>query len=226
MPVIPKHIERDAQKFRALERWKRTLTKRHTIFNFSQADSLALQVTADLSRTVAALRESEKNGSNSSHAAYVSSAIARAEQIRQATDDMQRAYDITLEVLADVLELAGKENIGHCKRVAAFSIAIARAMSVSKENIRTIARAAFLHDIGKLAVPDQILRKSTVLTPEEERTMREHCFQGYLLLKRIPFLSESADIVYSHHEKYNGNGYPRQLRGRIDPLRSTNPCNS
>ncbi len=81
-----------------------------------------------------------------------------------------------------------------------------------------IARGAFLHDIGKMAIPDNILRKPDKLTPDEVTIMREHCFHGYQILKKIPFLAEAAEIVYSHQERFDGTGYPRGLKGEQIPL--------
>ena len=91
-------------------------------------------------------------------------------------------------------------------------------MGLSGEKIRVIARGAFLHDIGKMAIPDAILRKPGALTPEETEIMREHCFRGYQMLKKIPFLSEAAEIVYAHQERYDGTGYPRGLSGSEIPM--------
>jgi HD-GYP domain-containing protein (c-di-GMP phosphodiesterase class II) len=93
-------------------------------------------------------------------------------------------------------------------------------MRLDKEFIRVIARGAFLHDIGILAVADAILRKPTALTGAETAAMREHCVRGYQLLRKIPFLVDSAEIVYSHHEFYDGTGYPRGLKGDNIPLGS------
>src|SRR5882672_8261742 len=138
---------------------------------------------------------------------------ARTEQLRQAMTDLERSYDITLEALGDALDLKDAETEGHSKRVTAFTIAIARAMGLSGEKIRVIARGAFLHDIGKMAIPDAILRKPGALTEAETEIMREHCFRGYQMLKKIPFLSEASEIVYSHQERYDGTGYPRGLKG-------------
>jgi putative nucleotidyltransferase with HDIG domain len=143
---------------------------------------------------------------------------ARTEQLRQAMTDLERSYDITLEALGDALDLKDAETEGHSKRVTAFTIAIARAMGLSGERIRVIARGAFLHDIGKMAIPDAILRKPGALTPEETAIMREHCFRGYQMLRKIPFLAEASDIVYAHQEKYDGTGYPRGLREDEIPL--------
>jgi putative nucleotidyltransferase with HDIG domain len=143
---------------------------------------------------------------------------ARTEQLRQAMTDLERSYDITLEALGDALDLKDAETEGHSKRVTAFTIAIARAMGLSGERIRVIARGAFLHDIGKMAIPDAILRKPGALTEAETEIMREHCFRGYQMLKKIPFLSEAAEIVYAHQERFDGTGYPRGLSGQDIPL--------
>ena len=81
-----------------------------------------------------------------------------------------------------------------------------------------IARGAFLHDVGKMAIPDAILRKPDRLSPEEQEIMRQHAQLGYRMLRRIPFLREAADIVYSHQERFDGSGYPRGLKGDQIPL--------
>jgi putative nucleotidyltransferase with HDIG domain len=143
---------------------------------------------------------------------------ACTEQLRKAIVDLERSYDITLEALGDALDKKDAETEGHSKRVTAFTIAIARAMGLSKEQIAVIARGAFLHDIGKMAVPDAILRKPGKLTPDEILIMQEHCYHGYEILKKIPFLGEAAEIVYAHQERYDGTGYPRGLKGEQIPL--------
>jgi putative nucleotidyltransferase with HDIG domain len=143
---------------------------------------------------------------------------ARTEQLRQAVSTLEKSYDITLEVLGDALDLKDAETENHSRRVTAFTIAIARAMGLSSDQIRVIGRGAFLHDIGKMAIPDKILHKPGRLDPDEIAIMREHCYRGYNMLKRIPFLSEAAEIVYAHQEKYDGTGYPRGLKGDQIPL--------
>jgi putative nucleotidyltransferase with HDIG domain len=143
---------------------------------------------------------------------------ARTRQLREAWAELERSYDITLQALGDALDLKDSETEGHSKRVTAFTIAVARVMGIPDDQIRIIARGAFLHDIGKMAIPDSILRKPGVLTPDEVTIMREHCYHGYQMLKRIPFLGEAADIVYSHQEKFDGTGYPRGLKGEEIPL--------
>ena len=143
---------------------------------------------------------------------------ARTELLRQAMESLEHSYDVTLEALGDALDLKDSETEGHSKRVTAFTIALARAMNLPPEEIKIIARGAFLHDIGKMAIPDYILSKPGKLTQEEEQIMRDHCTRGYHILRKIPFLSEAAAIVYTHQEFYDGNGYPSRLRGNEIPI--------
>jgi len=142
----------------------------------------------------------------------------RTRQWREALADLERSYDMTLEALGDALDAKDAETQDHCKRVTAFTIAIAQRMSLPKEQISVIARGAFLHDIGKMAIPDEILCKPGKLTKEEMDIMREHAYTGYKIVCKIPFLAEAAEIVYSHQEWYDGTGYPRGLRGNEIPL--------
>jgi len=143
---------------------------------------------------------------------------ARTEMLRQALTDLERSYDITLEALGDALDLKDAETEGHSRRVTAFTIAIARAMGLPQDRVRVIARGAFLHDVGKMAIPDAILRKPGRLSPEEQVIMQQHAQLGYQMLRKIPFLHEAADIVYSHQERFDGSGYPRGLKGDQIPL--------
>ncbi len=143
---------------------------------------------------------------------------ARTHMLRQAVTDLERSYDITLEALGDALDLKDAETEGHSKRVTAYTIALARAMGVRGSELRIMARGAFLHDIGKMAIPDAILLKPGKLNDEERSIMREHCLRGYLIVKKIPYLKDASEIVYSHQEHYDGTGYPRGLRSTEIPL--------
>ncbi len=143
---------------------------------------------------------------------------ARTNQLQAAMADLTRSYDITLEALGNALDLKDAETEGHSRRVTAFTIAIARAMGLPREQIPVIARAAFLHDIGKMAIPDAILRKPDKLTADEVVIMNEHAYHGYQILKKIPFLVEASEIVYAHQERFDGTGYPRGLKGDEIPL--------
>jgi len=142
----------------------------------------------------------------------------RTQQLSIALQDLEQSYDYTLEALGGALDAKDAETEGHSKRVTAFTIAIARQLGLSPEQIRVIARGAFLHDIGKMAIPDAILLKPSKLQVDEQKVMREHCARGYQMLRKIPFLQEAAEIVYSHQEHYDGSGYPRKLRGEEIPL--------
>jgi putative nucleotidyltransferase with HDIG domain len=132
--------------------------------------------------------------------------------------DLERSYDITLEAMGDALDLRDEETEGHSRRVTAYTIALARSIGIETEELRTIARGAFLHDIGKIATPDCILLKPGRLNTDEMTTMREHCERGYEMVRKIPFLREAAEIVYTHQERFDGSGYPRGLRGEAIPL--------
>jgi len=127
--------------------------------------------------------------------------------------DLERSDDSTLEGLAGALALKDQETAAHCKRVTSFSVAIARAMGLPADQIRVLARGAYLHDIGMISIPDSIFRKPGELTPDEWGIMRQHCHLGYEICKKIPFQTEIADLVYSHHERFDGTGYPRGLKG-------------
>ncbi len=142
----------------------------------------------------------------------------RTMELRETIAELERSYDVTLEALGDALDLKDAETEGHSKRVTAFTIQIARAIGLDPETQRILARGAFLHDIGKMAIPDAILRKPSRLNEEEKRMMREHSYLGYRILKKIPFLAEAAEVVYAHQEHWDGNGYPRQLKGEEIPL--------
>jgi len=142
----------------------------------------------------------------------------RTQQLSIALQDLEQSYDYTLEALGGALDAKDAETEGHCQRVTAFTITMARSMGVDKNLLRHIARGAFLHDIGKMGIPDNILTKPGPLTPEERDIMRRHCEIGYQMLERIPFLKEAAEIVLSHQECYDGSGYPRRLKGEQIPL--------
>ncbi len=142
----------------------------------------------------------------------------RTAQLSKALGELEQSYDYTLEALGGALDLKDAETEGHCQRVTAYTICIARAMGVSGPDLHHIARGAFLHDIGKMAVPDSILRKPGPLTPDEWAVIKRHSEIGYAVLKRIPFLKEAAEIVLAHQERYDGSGYPHGLKGDQIPL--------
>jgi putative nucleotidyltransferase with HDIG domain len=142
----------------------------------------------------------------------------RTAQLIAKNSELEQSYDDTLEALGSALDLKDAETEGHCQRVTAFCISIARAMPVPVLYLPILARAAFLHDIGKMAIPDSILRKPGPLDDAEKNKMREHCEIGYNMLTRIPFLRDAAEIVLAHQEFFDGSGYPRGLKGDQIPL--------
>ncbi|GAC1663557.1 MAG: response regulator [Candidatus Acidiferrum sp.] len=142
----------------------------------------------------------------------------RTAQLTGALAQLEQSYDDTLEALGSALDLKDAETEGHCQRVTAFCISIAKTMPVPAPYLPVLARAAFLHDIGKMAVPDRILRKPGPLTNDEKEIMRTHCDIGYNMLIRIPFLRDAAEIVLAHQEFFDGTGYPRGLKGDEIPL--------
>jgi putative nucleotidyltransferase with HDIG domain len=145
---------------------------------------------------------------------------ARTSRLRSTMQDLEKSYDFTLEAMGDALDLRDAETEGHSRRVTAYTIALARAMGLGAEQLRIIARGAFLHDIGKIATPDRVLLKPAKLDHEETGIMRQHCARGFEMVRKIPFLREASEIVYTHQETFDGTGYPRGLRGEEIPLGS------
>lgn len=128
------------------------------------------------------------------------------------------SYDNTLEGWARALELRDHETSGHSKRVTEMTLKLAMQMGVSESDIPHIRRGVMMHDIGKMGVPDSILLKPGPLTEEEWEVMKQHPVYAYELLSPIPFLRPALDIPYSHHEKWDGSGYPQGLKGEQIPL--------
>ena len=142
----------------------------------------------------------------------------RTLQLETAYDRIEETYDQTLAALGGALELRDIETQGHSRRVTYYCLEIARTMHRSRDELRIIARGSFLHDIGKIGVPDAILLKPERLTKEETNLMRTHAQKGYDIIHDIVFLREPAAIVLSHQERYDGTGYPHGLRGEEIPL--------
>jgi putative nucleotidyltransferase with HDIG domain len=139
-------------------------------------------------------------------------------RVKTRTEELAEAYDTTLEGWARALELRDKETLGHCWRVTDMTMKLALAMDIPLDEMEHIRRGAILHDIGKMAIPDEILRKTGPLTAQERLIVIQHPAIAYELLSRIRFLEKALDIPYCHHEKWDGSGYPRGLRGDEIPL--------
>lgn len=132
--------------------------------------------------------------------------------------EMMRAYDATIEGWARALDLRDKETEGHSRRVTEMTVRVARAIGLDVSEILHLRRGALLHDVGKLGIPDAILLKPGPLTQAERRVMRRHPRYAYDWLSPIAFLHPALDIPYCHHEKWDGSGYPRGLKGEDIPL--------
>jgi response regulator RpfG family c-di-GMP phosphodiesterase len=142
----------------------------------------------------------------------------QTQKLREALRQIERSYDHTLEVLGAAIDLRDGPTAGHSRRVFLYSIEIAKAMGGLENQMRNIAMGAWLHDIGKLAIPDAILLKPGPLTEEERENMQRHSQIGYDLVKGIPFLADAAEIIFAHHERCDGSGYPRGLKTEDTPV--------
>jgi putative nucleotidyltransferase with HDIG domain len=144
----------------------------------------------------------------------------RTKQLQTAMKRIELTYDETLESLGAALDLRDNETAGHSLRVTRYCLEIATAVGRSSEQLKHLERGAYLHDIGKIGIPDAILLKPGKLTEEETAVMQTHVRIGYDLVSRIAFLAPAAEIVLTHQERYDGTGYPQGLRGEEIPLRA------
>jgi HD-GYP domain-containing protein (c-di-GMP phosphodiesterase class II) len=132
--------------------------------------------------------------------------------------DLRGAYDLTLSGWGQALELRNHETEGHSQRAVELTVSISRRLGVPLRELEHIQRGALLHDIGKMAIPDAILLKPGRLTAAEWRVIRQHPQQAVRLLERIPYLKPALVIPRSHHERWDGSGYPEGLAGEAIPL--------
>jgi len=140
-------------------------------------------------------------------------------EIRNMSDELSHAYTGTLESLVAALDVRDQETRGHSTRVATHSLDIADLLGIKDEHeLATIYRGALMHDVGKIGVPDSILHKPAKLTEEEWEFMRRHSAMGYKILAQVPYLRPTARIVLAHHERWDGDGYPRRLKAEDIPL--------
>jgi PAS domain S-box-containing protein len=139
-------------------------------------------------------------------------------EIEQAHAELTQAYETTLDGWSHALDLRDKETEGHTQRVTTMTVRLARIMGISESSLVHIRRGALLHDIGKMGIPDRILLKPDKLTDEEWTIMRKHPQYAYDLLWQIQYLRPAIDIPFCHHERWDGTGYPRGLKGEDIPL--------
>ena len=148
------------------------------------------------------------------------SILARIEELKGGLDRVERTSEELVHALGHALGLRDNETVRHCHRVARYSLEVADAFGCTAEQVRTIMRGAFLHDIGKIGIPDAILHKPGPLTPEERKVMETHVRIGYEMVRRLSLLAPAAEIVLTHHERFDGLGYPQGLRGDEVPIGS------
>ncbi len=143
---------------------------------------------------------------------------ALLEGLRKADRELLKSYDTSIEILSKTLDLRDHETEGHSLRVAAITTALARAFGMDEESIALLRRGALLHDIGKIGIPDAILHKPGPLDDREREIIKRHPTIARDLLEDVPFLRQAIDIPWCHHERWDGAGYPRGLRGELIPL--------
>jgi putative nucleotidyltransferase with HDIG domain len=144
--------------------------------------------------------------------------VAQAKALEGALAERERTYDATLEALANALDVRDSETGGHSDRVLEYMELVIGELGVSGSDVAFLRRGALLHDIGKIGVPDNILRKPTSLSESEWTTMRRHPEFGARIISGIPFLEDVSRIVRHHHERWDGAGYPDGLRAEDIPL--------
>ncbi len=144
--------------------------------------------------------------------------VEQRNQLEELHKELLTSYHKTIEGWSNALDLRDKETEGHTQRVTQKCVEFARAVGVGEEELEFVRMGGLLHDVGKLGVPDAILLKPGKLTDEEWKVMRMHPVYAYQWLAPITFLRNAVDIPYCHHEKWDGSGYPRGLRGEEIPL--------
>ncbi len=157
-------------------------------------------------------------GSLASSAAIAIDGAELLEKLRLSNEELVLAYNATIEGWSNALDMRDRETEGHSRRVADGAVRLARAMGVQSVELMHIWRGALLHDIGKMAIPDDILLKRGPLTDDEWLVIRQHPQNAYNYLSSITFLRPALEIPYCHHERWDGTGYPRQLSQKQIPL--------
>ncbi len=139
-------------------------------------------------------------------------------QVKESEFELMRNYDMTLEAWSKVLEYRDRETQDHSRRLVELSTKLARAAGCSEEQIINLRRGALMHDIGKLAIPDEVLLKPDLLNDEEKKIIEKHPVYAKQMLSSLPFLGPAISVAYSHHERWDGQGYPERLQGEAIPL--------
>jgi putative nucleotidyltransferase with HDIG domain len=169
--------------------------------NFANIQTLANQAAVTLERSI-----------------WLSESRRQAKQIEAAYEQLQETYDQTLYALMSALDARDRETEGHSMRVSRLATMMGEKLGLNSEQLKSLERGALLHDIGKIGISDTILHKPGKLTEDEWRIMRTHPDIGSRIVERIPFLQDCMPVVRSHHERWDGTGYPRGLKGTDIPL--------
>src|SRR5690606_14620254 len=140
------------------------------------------------------------------------------DDLERSNIELRLAYDTTIEGWSRALDLKDEETEGHSRRVTELAVQLAARLGLKGEELVLVRPGALLHDIGKMGVPDRILPKPGKLDPDEWEVMKSHTTLARDMLHGIPFLRSALDIPYAHHERWDGTGYPRGLRGEEIPL--------
>lgn len=143
---------------------------------------------------------------------------AKTEEVLQTTSRIESVYDAAVYALGAALDLRDPETEDHCRRVSEISLMLGERLGVDSRSRKDLKWGAYLHDVGKIGIPAEILSKPSGLTEEEMQVMRKHTVYGYNMLRNIDFLNSASVVVLRHHEKYDGSGYPDGLRGEEIPL--------
>ncbi len=140
------------------------------------------------------------------------------ESLSQSKQDLLDTYDKTIEGWALALDLRDHETEGHSRRVADLAVRLGRKLQLKEEDIKNLYRGALLHDVGKIAIPDTILLKKGKLTEKQRDQVKQHPVYAKLFMEQIEFLKPAMDVPYGHHERWDGKGYPRGLKGKEIPI--------
>ena len=144
----------------------------------------------------------------------------QAKQIEAAYEQLQETYDLTLSALMSALDARDRETEGHSNRVSRLACMMGEALGLSGQQLKALERGSLLHDIGKIGISDTILHKPGKLTDDEWKIMRTHPDIGARIIARIPFLQECMPVVHSHHERWDGSGYPQGLKADDIPIQA------
>ncbi len=144
--------------------------------------------------------------------------VEKNREVQRLYGELQSTYESTLQALVTALDFRDNETQGHSLRVVQYAMVVAARLSIEEPQLTQIRRGSILHDVGKIGVPDAVLRKPGKLNAEEWEEMRKHPEMGYRMLQHIPFLASALDLVLSHQERYDGSGYPGGLKGEGIPL--------